>query len=102
MILSAESYTSELLPEVRGKGLAIVENAHAEAASRKDQAQGEVARFLSLAPAFKKEPKAIEHKLRSDFWRDLPASVTLEMVTESTEVVLPISYQGTERTNRKP
>ena len=95
MILSAQSYASMLLPEVRGEAQQSKEQAKTQAIELRERAKAEVHRFEELLPAWQADPEAMGQLLRSQAWQDLPEDIRWLTLSGQTEIYLPSQPTGT-------
>lgn len=86
MVLSAQSYASQHLPEVRGEAAQLREQARTLAAERVAQARADVARFEALRPAWQQAPDAVRRTLIEETAAEVSPTVR---VTAQGEIVLP-------------
>lgn len=89
MRLAAESYASKVLPDVRGKASQLQQEALSHAAEQSARADGDIARFDALLPAWRSDPAATRIQLRDQLWADIGATATVKVVPPGTELVLP-------------
>lgn len=87
MILSAETYASQRLPEVRGLNAQLHEVAGTHAAERRSQARADVARFEALLPAWRLAPVAVRRQLQQEVAAQ--SSPVVRFITPGTRVILP-------------
>jgi membrane protease subunit HflK len=78
LALAAEAYVSSVLPEARGTGARLREQARADAARRVGRAQGEVARFEVVLAAHRASPQATLERLRADALRRIASQARIE------------------------
>jgi len=75
--LAAEGYASDLLPRVRGEEQRRVQDAHAHAASRAAEVSGDVDRYESLLPTWKRSRDAVRSQLRREAWEGVEAEIVV-------------------------
>ncbi len=89
MRLAADAYASKVLPDVRGRSAQIQERALSDATSQATRADGDVARFQALLPAWRTDEAAIRVQLRDELLSDVGSAAKVVVVASGTEVFLP-------------
>lgn len=89
MRLAADSYASKVLPDVRGKASQLEQEALSGAAEQSARADGDIARFQALLPAWRSEPAATRIQLRDELWAEIGARAQVRIVPPGTELSLP-------------
>lgn len=87
MRLAADAYASKVLPDVRGKAAQREQQALSEAAEASARADGDIARFQALLPAWRTDPAATRIQLQAETWAALEGEV--RVVPPGTELRLP-------------
>lgn len=89
MRLAADSYASKVLPEVRGKAAQLEQEALAGAAEQSARADGDIARFQALLPAWRSDPAATRIQLREELWAKIGPKAQVMVVPPGSDVALP-------------
>jgi membrane protease subunit HflK len=89
MRLAADAYASKVLPDVRGRAAQLQEQALSDATSQIARADGDIARFQGLLPAWKSDPAATRVQLKDELYETLGPKVKVVAVPGGTEVTLP-------------
>jgi membrane protease subunit HflK len=87
MVLSAQSYASQHLPEVRGQTAQLQEEAKTAAAEQIAQARADVDRFEALRPSWRAAPEATRRTLVSEAAAAISPKV--QVTPAGSSVVLP-------------
>lgn len=89
LALSADAYSSQVVPDARGQAARRHEEAHATASVRVSRAQGDIARFEALAAAHADAPWATRLELQVQALEGIGDRVELVVARPGTELVLP-------------
>ncbi|MDP2311252.1 MAG: FtsH protease activity modulator HflK [Pseudomonadota bacterium] len=89
MRLAADSYASKVLPEVRGRAAQLEQEALAAAAEQSARADGDIARFFALLPAWRSDPAATRIQLRAELWDRIGSRAQVMLVPPGSEVTVP-------------
>jgi membrane protease subunit HflK len=87
--LAADAYASKVLPDVRGRAAQLEQGALSSAAQLAARADGDIARFNALLPAWRTDRSAVAIELREEMWSHVGEKATLHVVPPSTELRLP-------------
>ena len=87
--LAADAYASKVLPDVRGKAAQLEQEALSGAAQLDARADGDIARFQALLPAWRAERAATRTQLRGELWATIGEKATIKVVPPGTELRLP-------------
>ena len=87
--LAADAYASKVLPDVRGRAAQLEQGALSEAAQRSARADGDIARFNALLPAWRTERSAVTVELREEMWAQIGDKATVHAVPPGAELRLP-------------
>ena len=93
MILSAQSYASKRIPDIRGQAKGTIEAAHGQAAQIRSEASIRIAHYRSLLDSYQKAPKAIRNQLRQESWEKIVGSATVLQSTERTQLIFNHSLE---------
>ncbi len=85
--LGAEAYTSQVIPEARGKKATLVSAAHGRAAERLSRAQADIARFEAAAAS--PSHRAELARRRAEVWSKAAARAEIRLVPNGSIVQLP-------------
>ena len=88
MILSAESYSSKILPDARGEAQKIVEEARSRSFELVALAQERSYRYNQLLPLYQKNPKMIAQTLRSQTWQQISQVATIHQLGQNEQLFL--------------
>ena len=91
LALSAEAYTSKLLPDVRGESAQLRERAHSTAAQRLAGAKADVARFQQLHQAWLVHRQATRVELHARALEAIAPHLRVISAPRDAELVLPSS-----------
>lgn len=78
--LAADAYASKVIPDVRGKAAQAQEEALGTAAQISAKADGDIARFQAILPAWRAAPEATRAQLREQMWADIGEKAKIEVV----------------------
>jgi membrane protease subunit HflK len=87
--LSAEAYTSKLIPDVRGEAAQLREQARSGSAQRTAVARADVARFEQLRDAWLMDREAVRIELHAQALQAVAPHLDVISVSDGTEVVIP-------------
>jgi membrane protease subunit HflK len=87
MVLSAESYSSKILPDARGEAKEIIESARAQAFEIESLAKSRQYRFEQILPIYAESPQMVRQTLRVQTWQQL-SSVTVHQLSDGEDLVL--------------
>ena len=87
MVLSAQSYASQHLPEIRGEATQRLEQARTHAAERLGQARADIARFEALRPTWRTSPASVRQRLRQETAAAI--SPRIQLAAPGSNVVVP-------------
>ncbi len=87
--LAADAYASKVLPDVRGKAAQLEQQALSGAAQLSARADGDIARFQALLPAWRTDPAATRIELREEMWASIGEKASIRVVPPGTELRLP-------------
>lgn len=88
MRLAADSYASKVLPEVRGRAAQLEQQALSGAAEQSARADGDIARFQAILPAWRSDPTATRIQLRDELWARIGPRAQVMLVPPGSEVTL--------------
>jgi membrane protease subunit HflK len=88
MRLAADAYASKVLPDVRGRASQLQEQALSDATSQAARADGDIARFQALLPAYHTDPAAMRIQLREELLGHVGPKMKVMAVTPGAEVFL--------------
>lgn len=86
--LAADAYASKVLPDVRGKAAQAHEEALGEAAKLAAGAEGDVARFNALLPAWKTAPQATRSQLHEQMWARIGEKAKIQALPPGAELAV--------------
>lgn len=86
--LAADAYASKVLPDVRGKAAEIEQRAASDATEQSARADGDVAAFQALLPAWRGDPASTRVQLREELWAKIGGKVELKVVPPGSDVVV--------------
>jgi membrane protease subunit HflK len=89
MRLAADSYASQVLPDVRGRASQLRERAIGEAAATSAGADGDIRRFEALHEAYGRDLTAARVQLREELLGEIGAKVQVRVVPPGAELHLP-------------
>ncbi len=89
LALSAEAYTSKLLPDVRGESAQVREQARSGAAQRLAASRAEVARFEQLHDAWQQDREGTRIELHAQALEVVAPHLRIVSVPPDAEIVLP-------------
>jgi modulator of FtsH protease HflK len=89
MQLAADSYASQVLPDVRGRASQLRERAIGEAAATSAGADGDIRRFEALHEAYGRELSAARVQLREELLGEIGPKVHVRVVPPGAELHLP-------------
>ncbi len=92
--LSAEAYTSKLLPDVRGRAARKLEDSRARASQILAQAGARTNRFRVLLDAWLEDPEPVGRDMYLSFLDDVSPYLDIMVVPRGTEVVIPQAKLG--------
>ncbi len=89
LALSAEAYSSKLLPDMRGQAAEMKESARAAAAVRLATVRAETARFQQLRAVWRRDREGTRVELHAELLAEVAPQLELLVVPTGTEIVLP-------------
>lgn len=86
--LAADAYASKVLPDVRGKAAQLEERAASDATEQGARADGDIAAFQALLPAWRGDPASTRVQLREELWANIGDKVDMKVVPPGSDVVV--------------
>ena len=87
MVLSAQTYASQKIPEVRGETAQMLEVARTDAAEQAARTRADIARFEALLPTWSDTPDALRQQLQHETGKDIHAAI--QLLPPGGRVVVP-------------